>query len=154
MCSSDLATLGLRGNRYQDIVASRSPITSHTCELVERFAAAGVLMAIVTGAQRADAEAVLRASLVGEFIEVLVAEEDVVAGKPDPEGFLRGAELLGAVPTDVLVFEDSVPGVRGALAARMSCIAITGSDPIPAVVELAPASATALDVGLLAGTDI
>ncbi|HWU32116.1 MAG TPA: HAD family phosphatase, partial [Marmoricola sp.] len=120
------AILALRGNRYQNIVASRSPITPHACELVERLAAARVPMAIVTGAQRADVEAVLGASLVGEFIRILIAEEDVATGKPDPEGFLIGARLLGVGPQDMLVFEDSVPGVRGALAAGMECIAVTG----------------------------
>lgn len=147
------AILELRGNRYQNMVAARSPITPHACELVERLAAARVPMAIVTGAQRADVEAVLRASLVGEFIKILVAEEDVVTGKPDPEGFLRGAELLGVEPQDVLVFEDSVPGVRAAMAAGMACVAMTGPIPHPAVVDLVP-SAAALTIDLLAGTDI
>ena len=55
---------------------------------------------------------------------VVVAEEDVRRGKPDPEGFRAGAALLGREPTDVLVFEDSVPGIRGALAAGMRCIAV------------------------------
>jgi beta-phosphoglucomutase-like phosphatase (HAD superfamily) len=75
--------------------------------------------------------AVLQSSSVGGVFGVLIAEEDVTEGKPDPEGFLTAARLLGRRPQDVLVFEDSVPGVRGALAAGMRCIAVAGSDPTP-----------------------
>ena len=82
----------------------------------------GVPMAIVTGAQRDDVRAVLAASPVGEVITVVVAEEDVRRGKPDPEGFRAGAALLGREPTDVLVFRGLGARIR-ALAAGMRCIA-------------------------------
>ena len=38
---------------------------------------------------------------------LLVAAEDVVHGKPDPEPYLLGAERLGVAPADCLVFEDA-----------------------------------------------
>lgn len=133
--------LELRKHRYRDLVAGDNPIRSDTVELVRRLAGHDVPMAIVTGAQRDDVMAVLRNSPAGEFIGVVVAEEDVRRGKPDPEGFLAGAALLNRHPGSVLVFEDSVPGVRAALAAGMRCIAVAAqpgadlSDAAPAVVE-------------------
>lgn len=146
--------LRLRRERYLDSVAAQSPIAVGAVELVERLAAAGVPMAIVTGAQREDVEAVLAASPVGSHLKVLVTEEDVSRGKPDPEGFLLGAQALGVPPDQVLVFEDSVPGVRGAVAAGMRCIAVTGPSPQAAVVDRAPATVSQLDVRLLTGTAI
>lgn len=133
--------LELRKHRYRDLVAGDNPIRSDTVELVRWLAGHDVPMAIVTGAQRDDVMAVLRNSPAGEFIGVVVAEEDVRRGKPDPEGFLAGAALLNRHPGSVLVFEDSVPGVRAALAAGMRCIAVAAqpgadlSDAAPAVVE-------------------
>jgi beta-phosphoglucomutase len=146
--------LRMRTERYRAAVAERSPISPAAVDLVERLADAGVPMAIVTGAQRADVEAVLAASPVGSHLTVLVAEEDVQRGKPDPEGFLRGAALLGVPPEAVLVFEDSVPGVCGAEAAGMRCIAVTGRLPNPDVLALAPASVPSLDGGVLAAAGI
>lgn len=143
--------LGRRRERYKRAVAERSPVTAAAAELVERLAAARVPMAVVTGAQREDVRAVLRSCAVGKRIRLLVTEEDVRAGKPDPEGFLLGARLLGVPPEDVLVFEDSVPGIRGALAAGMSCIAVAGSDPDPDVAALAPGMVDALGADLVAG---
>ena len=81
-------------------------------------------LGIVTGAQRDDVLAVLAGSPAGELFGVLIAEEDVREGKPHPEGFLTAARLLHRHPSDVLVFEDSVPGVQAAEAAGMHCVAV------------------------------
>lgn len=141
--------LELRKRRYRELVAEDNPITAETVRLVQALAEHDVPMAIVTGAQRDDVRAVLASSPVGEVIEIVVAEEDVRRGKPDPEGFLAGAALLGHPPADVIVFEDSVPGVRGALAAGMRCIAV-GAAPSEAVLSVAPAVVPALSADLVA----
>lgn len=140
--------LELRALRYRELVAGDSPIRPETVELVVLLAAHEVPMAIVTGAQRADVQAVLDASPVGEFIGVVVAEEDVRRGKPDPEGFLAGAAHLGCRPASTLVFEDSLPGVHGALAAGMRCVAVA-AQPGADLRAAAPAVVNRLSVGLI-----
>ncbi|HET8662928.1 MAG TPA: HAD-IA family hydrolase [Nocardioides sp.] len=47
--------------------------------------------------------------------EVLVPADEIDRGKPDPEGYLRAADLLGVEPAECVVFEDAEPGVRAAL---------------------------------------
>ncbi|GAY14976.1 HAD family phosphatase [Mycobacterium sp. shizuoka-1] len=141
-CDVD-ALLELRKRRYRELVEHDNPIQPETVQLVQLLAEHGVPLAIVTGAQRDDVHAVLAASPVGELIRVVVAEEDVTRGKPDPEGFLAGAGHLGCAPSDVVVFEDSVPGVRGALAAGMRCIAV-GTAPSDELKAVAPALITRL----------
>jgi len=54
-----------------------------------------------------------------------VAAEDVTCGKPDPEGFLKGADLLGVPIEACLVFEDSPAGVAAARASGAR-VAIVG----------------------------
>lgn len=132
------ALLALRKLRYRELVAGDNPIRPQTVELVRVLAHHDVPMAIVTGAQRDDVLAVLDSSPVGEWITVVVAEEDVRRGKPDPEGFLAGAAQLDCPPASMLVFEDSLPGVRGARAAGMHCIAVA-AQPGTELSQLAPA---------------
>lgn len=80
--------------------------------------------AVVTSGHRALAERRLRT--VGLAIpEVLVAAEDVSAGKPDPEPYLRAAEALGVAPSTAVVVEDSPAGVAAGLAAGMRVVALT-----------------------------
>lgn len=119
--------LAHRRDRYLEIVEGHCPIRTDTEALVHDLVAAGCHLGIVTGAQRAEVEFVLARSGVNECFEVLVTEEDVECGKPHPEGFLRGAELMGVAPHEVLVFEDSVAGIRAAKAAGMRCVAVAGT---------------------------
>lgn len=142
------ALLGLRKQRYRELVADDNPIRAETIALVRLLADHGVPLAIVTGAQRDDVDAVLGSSPVGPLIDVVVAEEDVSRGKPDPEGFLAGAAQLGCDPAEVVVFEDSVPGVRGALAAGMRCIAV-GAQPSENLIGVAPALVQRLSADLI-----
>lgn len=142
--------LRIRHGRYKERVAGQSPITASAVELVELLAAHGIPVAIVTGAQRDDVLAVLEHSPVGALIPILVAEEDVTDGKPHPEGYLTGARLLDREPGDILVFEDSVPGVQAALAAGMRCVAV-GTDPTPELRAVAPVIVEKLSPELVAG---
>ncbi|MBD5785598.1 HAD-IA family hydrolase [Cellulosimicrobium terreum] len=70
----------------------------------------------------------------------LVCSEDVLHGKPDPEGFLRGAALLGLDPRSCLALEDSDAGVSAAVRAGASVVSV-GPSPVPGadcgVVDLA-----------------
>ncbi|WP_424213953.1 HAD-IA family hydrolase [Streptomyces sp. BI20] len=55
---------------------------------------------------------------------VRVTAESVSASKPDPEGFLMGAEALGVDPADCVVFEDSGAGIAAGRAAGMRVIGV------------------------------
>jgi sugar-phosphatase len=58
---------------------------------------------------------------------VLIAAEDVSAGKPDPEPYLRAATRLGAEPPACTVFEDAPAGIAAARAAGMQVLALSTS---------------------------
>lgn len=55
---------------------------------------------------------------------IAVTAENVSASKPDPEGFLLGAKLLGVEPADCIVFEDSGAGIQAGLAAGMRVLGV------------------------------
>ena len=48
----------------------------------------------------------------------------VSKSKPDPEVFLKGAELLGVSPEHCVVFEDASAGVEAAIKGNMKAIGI------------------------------
>ena len=60
-----------------------------------------------------------------------VGAEDVTRGKPDPEPYRRGAELLGLDPADCVVFEDAPAGIAAARAAGIGHVVGVGSDSRP-----------------------
>lgn len=79
--------------------------------------------AIVTSADVALMTARMGAAGLSLPVRTVTAE-NVSASKPDPEGFLRAAELLGVAPEDCVVFEDSGAGIQAGLAAGMRVIGV------------------------------
>jgi len=53
----------------------------------------------------------------------MITADMVEKGKPDPEPYRRGAELLGLAPADCLVIEDSASGTRAGHAAGCKVLA-------------------------------
>jgi mannitol-1-/sugar-/sorbitol-6-phosphatase len=58
---------------------------------------------------------------------VLVSADKVANGKPHPEPYLTGANLLGLPPTDCLVIEDSPAGIASGKAAGCKVLAVLSS---------------------------
>jgi sugar-phosphatase len=65
----------------------------------------------------------------------MVTADDVVNGKPNPEPYLKGAELLGVNPEECLVIEDAPAGIRSAHAGGMKVIGLTSTYPAVALRE-------------------
>lgn len=82
--------------------------------------------AVVTSGTRALATKRLRVAGLPEAPHMVPADE-VVRGKPDPEPYLRGAELVGADPSKCLVFEDAPTGIRAAKAAGARVFGVPGT---------------------------
>jgi sugar-phosphatase len=86
-------------------------------------ALAGMPHALVTSATEAMARA--RMSLVRlPLPPVIVTADQVSAGKPAPEGFLKAAAELGVDPADCVAFEDSAAGLAAARAAGTRVIGV------------------------------
>jgi beta-phosphoglucomutase len=123
------AVIEERIRRYRAAVADGHSIHEPVREAV-RYAAERVPIAIVSGAMRAEIEPVVGSAGLLSLLRGIVAADDVVHGKPHPEGYLKAVPLLGADPADVLVFEDTEAGIASATAAGMRVIAKRGTlDP-------------------------
>ncbi|MFI6942995.1 HAD-IA family hydrolase [Streptomyces sp. NPDC050418] len=79
--------------------------------------------ALVTSADVALATARMNAAALPMPAHRITAES-VSASKPDPEGFLKGAGLLGVDPADCIVFEDSGAGIAAGKAAGMRVVGV------------------------------
>ncbi|MDL9938232.1 beta-phosphoglucomutase family hydrolase [Gordonia sp. ABSL1-1] len=79
---------------------------------------AGLRIAVVTSSK--NGAAVLEAADLTQFVEARVDGLDIVdkglAGKPAPDSFLLGAELMGVDPRQAAVFEDAISGVQAGAA--------------------------------------
>jgi sugar-phosphatase len=62
--------------------------------------------------------------------ERIITADLVTSGKPHPEPYLRGAEILGFAAADCVVFEDSASGTKSGRAAGCTVIGTTFSHSI------------------------
>jgi beta-phosphoglucomutase len=124
---------------YLEAIAGTQPIGAAAAAFV-RAASARVALAIASGAFREEIEYVLEAAGLAEHIRVIVSIEDVVNGKPDPEGFIHALAELNRVlapdlpiePRDTVAIEDATGGACAARAAGMRVAAIRGLGYDPA----------------------
>ncbi|MFJ9782122.1 HAD family hydrolase [Amycolatopsis sp. NPDC101161] len=79
--------------------------------------------------------------VTGLPVGAAVSSEQVGAGKPAPDVYLRAAELLGVSPGDCAAVEDTTNGLRSALAAGMAVYAVPNPHfpPDPEVLKQATA---------------
>jgi sugar-phosphatase len=89
---------------------------------------------VVTSGSRSLATARLKLAGI-PLPEVMVTADDVVNGKPHPGPYLKGAGLIGALPSECVVIEDAPAGIQSAHAARMRVIGITSTYPSSALAE-------------------
>jgi len=79
--------------------------------------------------------------VTGLPVGAAVSSEQVGAGKPAPDVYLRAAGLLGVAPADCAAVEDTTNGLRSALAAGMAVYAVPNPHfpPDPEVLKQATA---------------
>ncbi len=76
-------------------------------------------MAVGTGASRTSAMLQMKELGIDKLVDVIVTADDVERHKPEPETFLKCAELLNVEPPFCQVFEDGEMGMQAARTAGM-----------------------------------
>lgn len=97
--------------------------------LLRATTALGLAWRVASNSSHAEMAAKFVATGLDRLVEGRLHSADDLPpgrGKPAPDLFLEAAAAEGVAPAACVVVEDSVPGVRGAIAAGMACI---GFDP-------------------------
>ncbi|MFH1916871.1 MAG: HAD family phosphatase [Nanoarchaeota archaeon] len=81
-------------------------------------------LGLVTSSYQTEVNAILDITWLRKYFQAVITRDDVSASKPDPEGFLKGAQALSVSPLDAIVIEDAEKGIKAAVGAGMRAIAI------------------------------
>lgn len=99
-------------------------------ELLAGLRAAKVPCALVTMSYQRFVDPILEALPAGTFATVVTGDQ-VARGKPDPEAYLTAAQRLGVAIEECVAIEDSPTGVRSAMSAGATTLAVPCHVPIP-----------------------
>ena len=61
------------------------------------------------------------------MFDEIIAGKDVQKGKPNPEIYLKAMDLLGVLPEETLIFEDTEVGLQAAEASGANYVKVTGA---------------------------
>ncbi len=118
----------MKRERTVAIIRRERPLFTGLLDLVQKLSVR-YRLALASGSEHAIIDAVLALEDLRRFFPTIVSAANVEHGKPAPDIFLRGAELLRVAPDECCVIEDSKPGIAAGLAAGMRVIAITNTHP-------------------------
>jgi beta-phosphoglucomutase family hydrolase len=108
--------LGNRKNELVNDLLASTGVEAYpgTVAFLKFLRGIGIKTAVVTSSQ--NCRAVLRAAKVDDLFDARVDGDVLVeqglAGKPEPDSFLKAAEMLGVMPQRAAVIEDAISGVR------------------------------------------
>jgi HAD superfamily hydrolase (TIGR01509 family) len=92
-------------------------------ELLTELRDAGIALALVSASPRIIVDAALGHVQPLPF-KTTISSDDVTQTKPNPEGYLKAATLLGVNIENCLILEDSLTGVKAAQASGAKVIAV------------------------------
>ncbi|KQN33803.1 beta-phosphoglucomutase [Pedobacter sp. Leaf41] len=114
----------LKNSWYVDMITKMTPaeVLPGTVDFLTAIHQAGYKLAL--GSASKNSGIILERTNLDHFFDEIVDGNMVTKSKPDPEVFLKGAELLGFKPDECVVFEDAVAGVEAAKRGGMKAIGI------------------------------
>lgn len=109
---------------YKNLLKNMSPedLSKEVKDTLDQLRGRGLALAI--GSSSKNAGFILHQLGLGEYFDAVSDGNLISKSKPDPEVFLKAAELLRENPEDCLVVEDAKAGVQAAKAGGMDCAAL------------------------------
>ena len=100
------------------------PVKKGVKDIFEYIRNNGLKCAVATSTRRESAEKTLYEIGVWDYLDAVVYGDEVERGKPEPDIFLRAAKAIGVNPSEAVVVEDSINGIKAGYAADMRVVHI------------------------------
>ncbi|WP_333626305.1 beta-phosphoglucomutase [Sphingobacterium siyangense] len=116
--------LVLKNQWYLELIEQLNPdhLLSGSLELLKRLQQKGIKIGL--GSASKNAMGILEKTGIIPYFDALIDGNVVQLSKPNPQVFLKGAEVLEIAPAHCLVLEDAQAGIDAARAAGMQVIGI------------------------------
>jgi beta-phosphoglucomutase len=117
----------LKNSWYIDYISKMTPdeVLPGCLSFIRELRNANIRVAI--GSASKNTPMILERVGIRELFDAIADGNNVTEAKPNPEVFIKAAEMVGIKPGKCVVFEDAVAGVQAALNAGMMCIGVGSS---------------------------
>jgi HAD superfamily hydrolase (TIGR01509 family) len=111
--------------RYRELARGQLQPVAGLAGYLSGLRELGIPAVIVTSSDKTNSDFALGALEVAHFFAGRITGDQVTRGKPDPQPYRMGAELLNLGAYDCLAHEDAVNGVRSAVGAGCRVVALS-----------------------------
>lgn len=98
------------------------PVKAGLFELLDYIRENELRCAVATSTVRENAFKNLHTIGAWDYLDAVVFGDEVEHGKPEPDIFLRAAERIGVEPSECIVIEDSINGIKAGYSAGMKVV--------------------------------
>jgi len=112
-----------RNDRYTELLAAESRIIDGVRETLEALHGR-VRMGVVTSSMKCHYDVIHESTGLRDFFDFVIAADDVVETKPNPELYVKGLTAASATPDQAIAVEDSYRGLCAATAAGIRCYVV------------------------------
>ena len=117
-----------KNNYYKELICELTPndILPGAIETLEQLKENGIKIAI--GSSSKNTPIILKQIGLDNYFDAVSDGNNITHSKPDPEVFLKAAEMLGIAPEDCMIVEDADAGIEAGKRAGMKTLALQGAN--------------------------
>ena len=125
--SEKLALAERKNNYYKELICELTPndILPGAMETLEKLKENGIKIAI--GSSSKNTPIILKQIGLDNFFDAVSDGNIITHSKPDPEVFLKAAEMLKIAPEDCMIVEDADAGIEAGKRAGMKTLSVQGA---------------------------
>ena len=97
-----------------EIVASRCKPTFIHEYALSSLKSQGYILTVCSNSVRNSVEIMMQRAALSDYLDLMISNEDVSNGKPDPEMYLQSMNKFSLNPTECLILEDNENGIKAA----------------------------------------
>ncbi|APH17527.1 HAD family hydrolase [Clostridium botulinum] len=113
-----------RNEIYIKIALEKSEPINGLFELLDYIKELNIKCAVATGSNREIAEILLKKLGIIDYFQFILPGDEMEKSKPDPWPYLEAMKRLGSSSEETIIMEDSINGIKSAIAAGCKIIAI------------------------------
>lgn len=113
-----------KNQNYRKLIGKMAPadISDEVRNTLEKLRSRGIKLAV--GSSSKNTPLILGKTGLADYFDAVSDGNNITHSKPDPEVFLKAAEMLGLPPRDCLVVEDAPSGIKAGIAGGFRTAAI------------------------------
>ena len=106
------------------------PLSPHLPEFLSQLKEQDIVVGLVTGASKSEVEYILQKAELAQYVDIIIAGDDLQPSKPEPEPYLLALERLNLNPSECLAIEDNPIGIEAAKRAQIQVVGLANIYPL------------------------